>query len=326
MSLFQSTPDAVVLANNITFLSAKEITEDVFVKKCHSHNDYWRKIPCLEAIRHGVQSIEADIWAFDEDFSTELTETPSTSNDTVTTQQNFKAGELYVGHDLYYLNETWTLEKLYLDPIFELIESANPEFAADNKYNTGESPHGIFYGDVGATLYLFLDTKLDANTSYSYVKPMLQRFIDKDYLTYYNDSASKWVTRPLTIVMTGNLPVEMVQAEEPRFVTLDGKLPWFNSTSSDETMKDIAKYSVIASASYSQMFGGGNSFKTRMFNETEKAILAETYSLCHKYGVFSRIWDHVNWPRYIRDGQNKDIITLGADFLNIDEMDVADAF
>ena len=46
----------------------------------HSHNDYWRDVPVLEALAHGIRSVESDIWLNPDDE------------------------ELYVGHDPFSLS------------------------------------------------------------------------------------------------------------------------------------------------------------------------------------------------------------------------------
>lgn len=328
MSIVPINQAAQQFIGSIPDFSVKSITEDVFVKGLHSHNDYWRDMPLISSLLKGVQSVEADIWAFDESFSQNKFVAPATVPETTTNTslvQEFGPETIYVGHDLNYLNQSWTLSNLYLDPLFSLLENANPRY--NNPKVSGDlEPHGVWYGAAASTLYLFLDTKLDANTTYTLVKPLLRKFIDNDYLTYYNESASEWVMGPLTIVLTGNLPEEMVKAEETRYVSLDGKLDFFNQTSTTESLQDIARYSVIASASFAKLFGGSENMKHNDFNETEKSILNTTINKAHEFGLKTRIWEHTNWPIYLRDSQNEDLVAMGTDLLNIDDLNIADKF
>lgn len=327
MSIAPINEAAISLAANLSSFSVQALTEDVFVKGLHSHNDYWREIPFFSALLQGVQSVEADIWAFDEGFQQVRTQPKSTkSNDTEKLTQKVEADNLYVSHDLNYLNQTWTLDNLYLDPLFALLEDANPSFNPEDVEGDSGYAHGVWYGDAGNTFYLFLDTKKDANTTYNLIKPRLQKFIDKGYLTFYNNTAEEWEMGPLTIVLTGNLPTEMVKAEETRYVTLDGKLDWFNQSATAEILKDQAKYSVIASASFGKLFGGSESKNHKQFIATELDILTTHVDLAHHYGVKTRIWEHTNFPAYLRDGQNKDLVEIGSDFLNIDYLSIADYF
>src|SRR5688572_24752148 len=59
----------------------------------HSHNDYFRKRPLLDALDHGICSVEADIYLVD--------------------------GALLLGHDLKDVKPERTLQALYLDPLRE---------------------------------------------------------------------------------------------------------------------------------------------------------------------------------------------------------------
>lgn len=72
---------------------------DVYPVPVHSHNDYWRRVPLLDALAVGCQSVEADIW--------------------------LKDGDLLVGHSEDSLNTNRTLRSLYLDPLTRLLEHQN---------------------------------------------------------------------------------------------------------------------------------------------------------------------------------------------------------
>lgn len=63
--------------------------------KAHSHNDYMRKRPLLEALDAGFCSVEADIFLID--------------------------GELLVAHDLDKCKPENTLQRMYLDPLLERV-------------------------------------------------------------------------------------------------------------------------------------------------------------------------------------------------------------
>ncbi|KAJ8105032.1 hypothetical protein OPT61_g10427 [Boeremia exigua] len=39
-----------------------DITRDVTPIPCHSHNDYWRRVPLYDALRWGCTGVEADVW------------------------------------------------------------------------------------------------------------------------------------------------------------------------------------------------------------------------------------------------------------------------
>lgn len=75
-----------------------DATRDVRPIPCHSHNDYWRRVPLFDAIHWGCTGVEADVWLFD-------------GND-----------ELLVGHSSTSLSPARTLRSLYVDPLVELLD------------------------------------------------------------------------------------------------------------------------------------------------------------------------------------------------------------
>ncbi|OCL03936.1 hypothetical protein AOQ84DRAFT_346967 [Glonium stellatum] len=72
-----------------------DFTRDVIPIPCHSHNDYWRRIPLYQALHYGCTGVEADVWLFDE--------------------------ELYVGHNTISLTRNRTFRNLYVDPLVEIL-------------------------------------------------------------------------------------------------------------------------------------------------------------------------------------------------------------
>lgn len=323
MSIEQAYADnfATNYAVNYTSFNVRALTEDVFVKPLHSHNDYWRPVPLFSALQHGVQSVECDVYSFQDTVKSVKTVTPSTNTSEVTEESTeFTKGTLYVGHDLSYLNEIWTLDSVYLDPLFALLEDANPQWDPEET-NTYDYKHGVFYGDSDATLYLFIDYKNNPNTTYQSMKKSLKKFRDKDYLTYYDNDKEEWVMGPLTIVITGTQPIELVKAEPTRFITLDGRLNETDFASYEEQKK----YSIIASTSYSKIFGNDD-FHKRGFNSTEIDLLTNRIDLAHEAGLKTRIWEHTNFPKFIRESENKAIFNAGTDFLNIDYLDISENF
>jgi hypothetical protein len=75
-----------------------DVTRDVLPLPCHSHNDYWRRVPLFDAIHWGCTSVEADVWQFEDQK------------------------DLLVGHSAASLTPGRTLRSLYVDPIVELLD------------------------------------------------------------------------------------------------------------------------------------------------------------------------------------------------------------
>lgn len=73
----------------------------------HSHNDYGRRAPLHEALRHGFHAVEADVFLRD--------------------------GALLVGHDEWMLHPSRTLESLYLDPLRERVRANGGSVHGDGR-------------------------------------------------------------------------------------------------------------------------------------------------------------------------------------------------
>lgn len=119
-----------------------DLTRDVLPIPCHSHNDYWRRVPLFEALHYGMTSVEADIWLFD--------------------------NELFVGHDTASLTANRTFRSLYVDPIYDILEKQNPSTRFSNT-----SSNGVFDEDPSQTLVLLVDFKTDGPEALPYVQQQL---------------------------------------------------------------------------------------------------------------------------------------------------------
>lgn len=75
-----------------------DATRDIQPIPCHSHNDYWRRVPLFDAIHAGCISVEADVWLFKD------------------------REDLYVGHDTASLSPERTFASLYISPVVELLD------------------------------------------------------------------------------------------------------------------------------------------------------------------------------------------------------------
>lgn len=141
----------------------------------HSHNDYWRTRPLLDALGLGFKSVEADVF---------LTE-----------------GALLVGHSRSELQPDNTLERMYLQPLQNLVQQ--------NKK---------LYQQPGS-LYLYIDFKTEGKTTYAQLVPMLTKY--QSLLVSPLRKNPKGVVK---VILTGNYPEDLVVADKQRLVFLDGKV------------------------------------------------------------------------------------------------------
>ncbi|KAI5965169.1 AIM6 [Candida pseudojiufengensis] len=307
------------------------LTRDVYPKPLHSHNDYWRHNPLFDALSIGAVSIESDIWHFPSNYSLKRT-TTETSGITTTPNETlyFNSNEVYVGHNQVFLHPINTLFNLYLNPIYQFLEYSNPKFTNDNDGSNAllgdQSKHSIFYNDPEQQLYLWFDIKTNPNDTYDALKPLLQPFIDSNYLTYYSSTEDKIYQGPLVLTITGNLPIEKVSAEPVRYTFLDGPLSFFNSSANNDTLQKWSKLSQVASGSIQGLLGNDyNSTLRNNFTQEQKSKLKSYFDIAHKYNLKTRIWGDITWPWNLVDSHLLDLYQAGTDLLNVDDLKRAEA-
>lgn len=136
----------------------------------HSHNDYERAKPFHNAYQHKVASIEADIFA--------------------------KDGRLLVAHTEEEVDMTKTLEKLYFDPLREVIE---------------ENGGHVYEEDVSRPLILLIDLKSKGDETMDELVLHLAK-----YPTLVNCSSLK-------IVISGDVPDTSQWSKYPSYIFFDGR-------------------------------------------------------------------------------------------------------
>ena len=156
-----------------------DFTRDILPIRCHSHNDYWRRVPFYSAISAGCISVEADVWLYDE--------------------------ELYVGHSTSSLTRNRTLNSLYIDPILDVLTRQNPttKFHPDGN----ASRNGVFDTDPKQALTLLIDFKTAGPATWPYVLNALEPLRARNYLTYHN--GAHIVPGPVIVICTGNTPFNL---------------------------------------------------------------------------------------------------------------------
>lgn len=114
-------------------------------------------------------------------------------------------GRIFIGHDPSQLRPGRTLQKLYLDPLRHHVQDHQGKVFAD-----------------GTPLWLFVDVKTGAATSYRALHTLLEPY--KDLLTTFTPSGVH--PKAVTVIVSGNRPAYRVVARTPlRYAALDGRLP-----------------------------------------------------------------------------------------------------
>lgn len=148
----------------VTVLSLKGWTQELnFTPIGHCHNDYRLRFPLTTAIESGMRSIEADVFLI--------------------------KGELYVAHYPFQIKRKRTLDKLYLEPIAELISQGK-----------------------ALPITLMIDVKYRAKASLNKIIEQLSQ-----YPYIFNDKSL------VTIIISGSRPPKEDWANYPSFIYFDGR-------------------------------------------------------------------------------------------------------
>ncbi|KAI8627650.1 hypothetical protein F5Y19DRAFT_160814 [Xylariaceae sp. FL1651] len=279
-----------------------DFLRDVIPVPCHSHNDYWRKVPVFSALHAGCTGVEADVWLFDND------------------------PELYVGHDTAALTPHRTFQSLYVNPLVEILERNNPQTPFYN-----DTRRGVFDTDPDQALVLLIDLKTDGARTFHQVQAQLGPLRAGNWLTYVEDGVVH--ERQITVVGTGNTPFDMVmQNSTYRDIFFDAPL---NKMYEDPDAPDVAGAPDADPEVISYVYNSTNSvyasvnFKrevgfvlTRLSKGQLRKIRGQIKG-AHKRGLKVRYWNTPAWPINLRNSIWHTLLAEGADILNADDLRAA---
>jgi len=267
--------------NSDAYTYPTDLTRGIIPKPIHSHNDYWRDIPFYTALSVGCVSVEADVWQY---------------NDT-----------LYVGHEQSALTPARTFDSLYIQPILDTLHRENPT----TQFVSKATKNGVYDTSSGTTLFLFVDLKTDGPTTWPVVISQLQPLRDAGYLTTFNGTGI--TPGPVTVIGTGNTPLDQVQPVQNRDYFFDANLALLSTTQSNIT----AFVSPVASTQFSKYFGTING---TTFNDTQIATLSQHLAVANEKGILGRYWDTPAWPIATRNAVWSTLIEAGVGLLNADDL------
>jgi hypothetical protein len=268
-----------------------DLTRGVLPVQVHSHNDYWRDVPFYTALSYGCVSIEADVWYL-----------PSINKST-----------LFVGHEMSALTTERTFDSLYIQPILSVLNHENPS----TEFIKSKTKNGVFDTNADQTLYLFVDVKTAGETTFPEVIKALQPLRDGGWLTTYDGNV---VTKgAVTVIGTGNTPLDHVQGVNNRDYFYDAPLPLLGSAFANIT----AEVSPIASTNFEAVFGTING---TTFNAAQLALLDSQIETAKSKGIAARYWDTPAWPIATRNAVWSTLLSHGTGLLNADNLAEAAGF
>ncbi|PSR99261.1 PLC-like phosphodiesterase [Coniella lustricola] len=266
------------------------LTQGIIPKSFHSHNDYWRPVPVYSALSTGAISIEADVWLYN--------------------------GVLHVGHEESALTSARTFDSLYIQPLLSILQRQNP---SNSSFLTlGTTYNGVYDTDGSQTLYLFVDVKTDGPSTFPYVVEALQPLRDAGYLSTFNGSVV--TSKPITVIGTGNTPLDQVQGVSPRDYFYDAPIPTLATTFANIT----AEVSPIASTDFAVQFP--DVVSNQGFDALQLALLQAQVAVAHAKGIKLRYWDQPGWPIGTRNAIWRTLWDNGVDILNVDDLEGAANF
>ncbi|KAH7391556.1 hypothetical protein BKA64DRAFT_756728 [Cadophora sp. MPI-SDFR-AT-0126] len=281
-----------------------DFTRGVLAIPCHSHNDYWRHVPLLDAISAGCSSVEADIWV-----SAEQSQATNTS-------------ELYVGHSRGSLRPERTLKDMYIDPLLYILDQVNRPMANTPPANTSTGTvNGIFEANPNSTMVLLVDFKEspDNTNIWNFLQVQLQPLRDKQYLTYWNSTKTEKVMGPITIVATGDATLELVNnasTNPHRDIFFDAPLLELENDVNSSTPKYNSSNSYYASVDFSKAVGK----VWFSLSHSQQMKIGKQASAASEAGLVSRYWDTPGWPVGIRNNIWGQLVAQGVGVLNVDEL------
>lgn len=284
-----------------------DITRDVVPVPCHSHNDYWRRVPLYDALRWGCTGVEADVWLFDD--------------------------ELFVGHNTNALKQDKTFTSMYVDPLEKMLDHKNAisEFA-----NPTTIKSGIFDTEPSQTLVLLVDFKNNGRNIFPVVSQQLSSLREKGYLTYFDGVST--IPGAITVVATGNAPFDLITANSTyRDIFFDAPLDKLQDTSSSSSKTVLSKRwgggqgtvgttptshfdstnSYYASVNFGRSIGW--LWFGRMTDSQLDKIRTQIAS-AEARGLKARYWSAPKWPVGLRNRVWKVLVEEGVGYLNGDDL------
>ena len=282
-----------------------DFTRNVVPIPCHSHNDYWRRIPLYQAIHYGCTSVEADVWLVDD--------------------------ELYVGHSASSLTQNRTFRNLYVDPLVRILDEQNP---TTSFVDGSLTRNGVFDEDPRQTLVLLVDFKTDDSTLFPAVESQLSSLRDRGYLSYWD--GTEFISRAVTVVGTGNTAFSSVIANQTyRDIFFDAPLHLLSAPRLPTSMEGQgtqgldpllggAQFTVENSYYASTDFLSTIGFPWRGYlNANQLRKLRDQIAEARNRGLKSRYWNTPIWPIGLRNHIWRLLVREGADVLNVDDLRAA---
>jgi hypothetical protein len=279
--------------------------------RCHSHNDYWRHVPLHSALSAGCISVEVDVWPWRD--------------------------QILVGHSRFTVL-AGSLDSLYLGPLVEMLDLNNRGKAHWPGSPGGDEDDeivGVFANDPKQSLVLLIDSKSSGDTLWPLLSEALIPLRERGYLTHFDGSGVGIVSRPVTVVASGDISFENVVSNTTyRDIFYDAPLedlsqfPIENPVLKTSTMPQQQNgqltdspfnptNSYYASADFRKVIG---SLDLGRLSEWQLQKLRGQVHAAHELGLKVRYWGNPSWPIGLRNHIWNVFIHEGVDVINTDDL------
>lgn len=218
-----------------------------------------------------------------------------------------------VGHELSALTRSRTFQALYVQPILRTLQRMNPT----TPFVDGSSTrNGVFDMDSSQTLYLWVDVKTDGPTTFAAVIKELEPLRAAGYLTNVTQefTGTTISNGPVTVIGTGNTPLDKVQGVLPRDYFYDAPLQYLSTTFANIT-SDVTP---IASVDFPSVFGDVPPNGT--FNVDQLSRLQQQVDYAMSKGIGARYWDTPAFPISRRNAIWQTLWSADVALINVDDL------
>ena len=238
---------------------------------CHTlaRDDYANNLPLFDALMLGFKSIETDVYLAD--------------------------NELLVGNDLENLDPEKTLQKVYLDPLREIVQNRE----------------GYVYRDQ-AQLILLIDIKSEALPTYKALHQILGGY--KDLVSAFTPELIN--EGAVLVVITGNRPIDYMEKQPVRFAACEGTLENLKG-------KEDKNLFPLVCESWKKLFkwnGEGN------MPLKEETILHSIVDTAHQNGKMVRFLQTPDFPSPQRQKIWEKLIESNVDLITTNDMEGLEQF
>ena len=246
------------------------------LNQAHAHNDYEHARPLWDAVDHGFMSVEADVYV-----------SPIALPGLADT--------LYVAHDPQDIDPDRTLASLYLDPLYGLYQA-----------------QGVIQPNQTQAFQLLIDFKTEAESTWAALEAELEPYADM--LTRYDNG--QVTPGAVTVVISGNRPVDTLAAAPRRLAFIDGRLADLDNA------PPVDLYSLISDNWTSHFSWTGEGEMPAEESEALDSLMARATAL----GYRIRFWATPDEPGEARTALWTRLADAGVHHLNTDDLAGLEAF